>query len=98
MAVAYITEFVQMEQDEYGRPMQVALYPPLAKQKVDFATAKASAAFNARTRMIRVYVDTKAHFDIGASPTATTDDELINADAPEYFGVVAGHAIHFRSA
>lgn len=96
MASLYITEFVALPKDgpyDASQPMPVGALPPVAEQKVTFTTSTQSAAFNAATRYVRVISDAACHIAAGANPTATTSNMRLIADAPEYFGVVAGQKL-----
>jgi hypothetical protein len=78
-----------------GGFVQVAPQPPLAEQTVNItAGSLQSAAFNLRTRYIRVHTDATCSILVGADPTATTSKQRVAADHPgEYFGVMGGHKI-----
>jgi hypothetical protein len=47
-------------------------------------------AVGAHTNRVRVVVTTAAYIKIGNTPTATTSDPYIPADAPEYFSITPG--------
>lgn len=97
MAFAYITEFSDMQ------PMTVAgglgavvLWPVMATQQVALGAGSAnSAVFNARTRMIRVNVDSAAGIDIATNPVATVVANRMSPNSTEYFGVQPGQKAAF---
>lgn len=94
MATLYITEFATTQLDLNGQAAQVVEGRPIADDTVTVAgTSDQSAAFNAKTRLIRVHTDVACHILIGENPTATTSDARMAADQTEYFGVKAGDKI-----
>lgn len=88
MASLYISEYERLVEDATGKPVLAGMEPAVTTQKVTFSTSAASAALNSRTRYVRIVVDANAHLAFGSSPTATTNDAPIQANSPEYFGVV----------
>ena len=52
-----------------------------------------TTAFSAGLKKARVVVTSAAYIKIGVSPTATTSDVYIAADAPEYFSVMPGEKV-----
>lgn len=95
MATAKISEYKEMPIDVSGDTVRVASEPSIATQSVTFTTSTASAAFKEQTKFIRVICDAKAHFDVGASPSANADSPYFPVDIPEYFGVRKGQKIAF---
>lgn len=96
-ATCVVGEYGMLSDALNGETVQVA-QGLITSQAVTYTTSTQSSAFNAATRFIRVVCDAKAHFKIsitGANPTATANDQWVGADAPEYFGVVAGQKIAF---
>lgn len=95
MASLYISEFKVwgLIPEHGGARAQIAREPHLAKQKVTFTTAAASAAFNADTRYIRLIADADFHAAFGASPTATAAFPLHKANTEYFYAVTAGHKI-----
>lgn len=89
-ASAYISEYAALGQTSSGTATaQIATLPPFVDQKVTFTgTPGSSAAFNAKTRFIRVHCD--AACSISVSGTATTSNARIPTDGVEYFGVQPG--------
>jgi len=67
---------------------QVPEEPPLATQVVDFTSGVAqSAAFNAKTRFVRLQADAACSLRFAANPTATTNDPRLPADQVEFRGI-----------
>lgn len=93
MAVLYVTEYAEFPIVQ-GAQMQAPKNPMLAKQTVAIgAGSVASAAFNAKTRAIRVHTDAICSFVIDATPTATATDARMAAGQTEYHRVEGGHKI-----
>jgi hypothetical protein len=88
MAKAYIAEFIGVNE---GSPSQ----PPIATQVITFTTTTQSAAFNARTTLVRIHVDAISSVEFGSNPTATTSSSRLAANQTEYFAVSAGHKAAF---
>lgn len=86
MATLYITEFQEVAKAGSDN-LLMGQCPPVAQQTVTFTTSTQSAAFNAKTRFIRVYSSADAMIEFGSNPTATTSKMPIKAGVPEYFGV-----------
>ena len=89
MAVLYITEFA----DAGMNFPTVATQPPLAEQKVTFTTSTASAAFNAKTSLVRIHTDSICSIEFvgaGALAVATTSTARMAANQTEYFIVPRG--------
>ena len=59
-----------------------------------------SAAFNVRTKLIRISTDVAIAFDVGLVPVASATSPDMAAGQTEYFGVVqsAGHSINVVAA
>lgn len=71
MAILYITEYAELAIGPAGRIGQMPKDPPVAEQVVAIAGASAqSAAFNAKTRFVRLHSDVAAEVLIGTNPTA----------------------------
>lgn len=87
MANLYIGEAERLWRDGTGHIVPVFPGPPVASQKVSFTTATQSAAFNSRTRVLRLYADAACHIAFGSNPTATASSERFAADT-EYFRAV----------
>lgn len=90
MPTLYIAEFTNPPIED-GEMVQVAKAPTIAEDTVTIAgTSAASAAFNAKTEMVRLHTDTACHIQFGTSPTATTSLMKMAADTTEYFSVPKG--------
>lgn len=88
MTKAYISEYARGTLD--GRTfIPSAEEPSLASQVVDYtAGAAVSTLLNAKTRFVRIHVDSIASFKVSTAGTlATTADARMAANATEYFGV-----------
>ena len=91
MAKIYISELINKGSAESGVGVEVAVVPPLVEQTVAVAGASAqSAAFNARTKFVRVATDTAVNLAFGLNPTATTSKLYMPAGSVEYFAVSGG--------
>jgi len=90
MATLYIAEFEEMPHTS-GSKIPVALQPPLAEQTVAIGGASvASAAFNARTRFVRLHNDVICSVRFDLAPTASATTARMAAGATEYHGVQKG--------
>lgn len=92
-ATLYVTEF-------QGAPplsvyYQAARSPAVVEQVVTFTSASVqSAAFNARTGLIRIQCTVICNVSVGGtSPTATTSNMRLTAGQTEYFLVTPGDKI-----
>lgn len=92
MAVAYITEFAGLMPSPVGGQGQVPMQPPVAEQTVAIGAEAKSAAFNAKTRLIRVHVDAICSVLFGTAPTATTSSARMAANQTEFHGVPPGQS------
>lgn len=102
MAVLYIKEYESLGTPGEGGNAQIAKEPPVAEQTVAIGGASVqSAAFNARTRFIRLECDVICAVAIGPNPIATTQTTTntnaaggggrMAANDKEYLGVSPGH-------
>ena len=90
MTKLYISEYARVTQASGpgNAALQAPEEPPLATQVVDFtAGAAQSAAFNAKTRFVRVHADAICSVKFGAAPTATVNDPRFAAGQTELRGV-----------
>lgn len=88
MATLYITEYTDIGTSNNGQPVQIAMVPPTAQQTVAISGAStASAAFNARTKFVRLHTDAICSIAFGTAPTATTVQTRMPADSSEYFQI-----------
>lgn len=93
MATFYIAEYDRLGVDYRGL-VQAGQEPAIATQTVAIGgTSTQSAAFNARTKFIRVHCDAICSVSFGTSPTATTSTPRLAANQTEFFGVVPGHKV-----
>lgn len=93
MAILYITEFVKQGRDGGGYVNQnsVPEEPTVAEQTLAIgAGSVASAAFNAKTTMIRLHTDAICSIAVGANPTASATNRRIAANTSEYIAVPQG--------
>lgn len=89
MATLYITEFAYI--GAANGAMQCAQQPPIAEQTLAIGGATvASAAFNAKTKFIRLHTDATCSVVIGATPVAAATKMRMAAGQTEYFGVPKG--------
>ncbi len=68
----------------------VVATPPVAEQLIPFTTTTQSAAFNAKTHIIRIHAEAICFIAFGSDPTATTSSMRMVAGQTEYFGVSPG--------
>jgi len=86
MATLYITEYERV--DNSNPP--VAMAPSITQQTVSLSgTSAQSAAFNARTKMVRIHTDAICSVLFGTNPTALTTSPRMAADQTEYFALGA---------
>lgn len=73
----------------------IAPEPSIVDQNpVDFTSGAAqSAAFNTKTRFVRVICDAQCSIKFGSSPTATNQNKPLAAMQAEYFAVIPGQKI-----
>lgn len=96
MAVLYVTEYATIAIMQAGRVTQVPQEPPLAEQAIAItASSTLTAAFNAKTSLIRVHTDAICGVTIGLAPTATavsagSGSGRFAANQTEYRGVNPG--------
>lgn len=97
MALAYVQEYSSLAGDVGGATVVVGREPAnVVQSPVDFTSgAAASAAFDKRTKFVRIIVDTDAHVQFGSNPTATSNDMVLPADTVEYFGVHEDDKVSF---
>ena len=90
MSKLYISEYTSLAGVPSSGAVQVAGEPAIAVQVVDYSGGAAtSAAFNSRTRVIRVHTDAVCSVRFDGS-TATTSYPRMATDQTEYFGVGGG--------
>lgn len=94
MATLNVTEISETQMNKVQRGM-VAKIKGATMQNVSFTgTSGASSAFQASTRMVRVFSTVACAVKIASSaPTAAATDVNIPANSPEYFDVDGGDFI-----
>lgn len=94
MATLYISEYSEASFGQVARGLPIASEPPITEQTVSLSgTSAQSAAFNAKTKVIRVHTDAICSVLVGADPTATTAKKRLPIDHTEYFAVQPGDKI-----
>lgn len=87
MSKLYITEYEHMIELAGGR-LPVGKEPKVAGQAFSFTgTPGVSAAFNIRTKFVRIHTDGICSVAFGTAPTATIDDARLASGQTEYFGI-----------
>lgn len=87
MAKLYVTEYEHMVELAGGR-LPVGKEPAVATQAVTYTgTAAASAAFNIRTKFVRIHTDGICSIVFGTAPVADLNSARMAAGQTEYFGV-----------
>lgn len=77
-----------------GGIVPVAQEPAVTKQTVAIGGGSLqSAAFNERTRFVRLYCDVACSLEFGVNPTAAANSCSMGAGQTEYFGVQPGHKV-----
>lgn len=92
MSKLYVSEYARMTQSSGPGNAVVPApeEPPLATQVVDFTSGAAqSAAFNAKTRFVRLQADAVCSVRFAANPTATVNDARLAAGQTELRGIAA---------
>lgn len=92
MSKLYISEYARVCQASgpANAIVQAPEEPPVATQVVDFTSGAAqSAAFNAKTRFVRLHADAVCSVRFGAAPTATASDPRLAAGQAELRGIPA---------
>lgn len=85
MATLYISEYAELPVGPAGRVGQMPSEPPLVDQTVAIAAGSAqSAAFNAKTRFVRLHTDAICSVLFGSSPTAAATNGRMAANQTEY--------------
>ena len=96
MAVLYVTEYATIAIMQAGRVTQVPQEPPLVEQAIAITgTSSQTAAFNAKTSLVRVHSDAICGVTIGTNPTATVSSGGLGsgrfaANQTEFRGVSTG--------
>lgn len=91
MAVLFITEYAGLASPSQGQLGQMPLEPPLAEQTVAIGGGSLpSAAFNAKTKFVRLHCDAICSVEFGTAPTASNLTGRMAANQTEYRGVPLG--------
>jgi hypothetical protein len=94
MATLYITEYSQQGADTSAHTIPAALVPEVTVQALSISSTSApSAAFNARTTIVRLQTDTACWVTFATSPVATASMTPLAPNTPEYFCVIAGNSV-----
>lgn len=87
MAAVYIAEFVSVA-GTGNFTVAGALVAPVAEQTLSIGGGSVpSAAFNTRTKFVRIHTDAICSLAWGLNPTATITNMRMAANQTEYFGV-----------
>lgn len=89
MANLYITEYSNLGLNGNA---PIPQEPAVTGQNVSFTTSTASAAFNERTRFVRLVASADCYVKFGTGPTATTSDQFLSAEMEYFRGVPEGKA------
>jgi len=94
MTKLYVTEYASLAMPQVGGMLaQVPMEPPLAEQVLDYSAGHAeSAAFNAKTTLVRVAPDSIASVVFGTAPVAAVTNARFAAGQTEYRGVPKGQS------
>jgi hypothetical protein len=93
MANLNITELSIAGRDSAHNSLPIVQMPAVTTQNLAIsAGTNQSAAFSARTGMIRVRTDTACAVLIGTNPTALTTSMQMDANSTEYFAVPVGQS------
>lgn len=96
MALLYVTEYPDLPGDFARYAPQVVREPPIVDQPPVgiAATAAASAAFNPRTRIVRLHSDAICSVAFGLpGVVATAQNQRLAANQTEYKMVIPGHVV-----
>lgn len=90
MAVLYITEFADVSATQ---GVTIGKQPVVAEQTIAIGAGAVSAAFNQRTRYVRLSPDAICSILINNNPTATATNMRMAAGSVEYFDVPQGSKV-----
>lgn len=86
-----VSEYADLGRDATGQMLSAGLEPSIANQQVANGGASAqSAAFNAKTKFVRLHTDANCRIEFGDNPSATGASKRMAAGQTEYFGVQPG--------
>lgn len=92
MATLYISEHPQMSIHQ-GNNGSCVDEPAVAEQTLAIGVAVQSAAFNAKTRIVRLHPDATCSVKFGDSPTATTSNKRLAGNSTHYVAVRPGQKL-----
>lgn len=98
MTVLYITEYAELQIGPAGRVGQMPMEVPIAEQAIAItAGSTQSAAFNAKTRSVRIHTDAICGITFGTNPTATVvsaglGSQRLAANQTQFHGVPLGQS------
>lgn len=88
MATVYVTEYANIGRELKKNISQSPAEPHLAEQSVAITAGSVqSAAFNTKTRLVRVHTDAVCSIAFGANPTAVATARRLAANSTEYFSI-----------
>ncbi len=91
MSKLYITEYPLFTDKTV---FHAAQEPSIAEQAITMqAGSTQSAAFNAKTALVRVVSDADCSIAFGEDPSATVNKKFLPAKSPEYFQVGFGQKV-----
>ncbi len=93
MATAWVTEYAGLASDSNGKIAPVGKEPAITTQTFSFTTHVESAAFNAKTTIVRVYCSASARLAFGAAPTAVAGSTPVAATTEFWAGVFGGDKV-----
>ena len=85
----YIREYDRLGSELYGVTVQAGVEPAVATQRIASVTATPtqSAAFQTRTKMVRVSTDAACVLEFGLNPTALQTGIYMAAGQTEFFAL-----------
>jgi hypothetical protein len=94
MATLYISEYADSYLDQNNHTLSMAVQPPIARQAIAVVTTTStqSAAFNAKTRYVRLMTDIITGIEFGTNPTGDATSAKLPANGIEYFAVPPNQA------
>lgn len=94
MAKLYISEYVTQPLVSNGQMSGMGQEPNLVNQTpvAIGGSSVSSAAFNAKTRFVRIHTDAICSIKFGGT-AATANDARMAANTTEYFGVLPGDSV-----
>lgn len=90
-----ISEYDALAVDINGHVIAAGVEPPIAEQTpvAIGASSTQSAAFNDRTRFVRLHCDAPCRVAFGVNPTAGANSKRMAAGQTEFFGVRPGQKV-----